>query len=47
MIIRIYGGYPEGVSYSILLMNVATPLIERFTKERIYGVTKTKKEAKA
>lgn len=47
MIIRIYGGYPEGCSYSILLMNVATPLIERFTKERIYGVTKVKKEAKA
>ena len=47
MIIRIYGGYPEGCSYSILLMNVATPLIERFTKERIYGVTKIKKEAKA
>ncbi len=47
MIIRLYGGYPEGCSYSILLMNVATPLIERFTKERIYGVTKTKKEVKA
>ena len=48
MVIRIYGGYPEGVSYSILLMNVATPLIERFTKERIYGVQKkVKKEAKA
>lgn len=47
MIIRLYGGYPEGVSYSILLMNVATPLIERFTKERIYGVAKKKKEVKA
>lgn len=47
MIIRAYGGYPEGVSYSILLMNVATPLIERFTQNKIYGVTKKKKEAKA
>lgn len=48
MVIRIWGGYPEGVSYSILLMNVATPLIDRFTKERIYGVSaKVKKEAKA
>jgi electron transport complex protein RnfD len=47
IIIRVYGGYPEGVSYSILLMNVATPLIERFTKNRIYGVTKKKKEVKA
>ncbi|WKY46407.1 RnfABCDGE type electron transport complex subunit D [Eubacteriaceae bacterium ES3] len=47
MIIRKIGGYPEGVSYSILLMNLAAPLIERFTKDRVYGVTKTKKEAKA
>ncbi|HEY5557475.1 RnfABCDGE type electron transport complex subunit D [Acetobacterium sp.] len=47
MIIRLYGGYPEGVSYAILLMNVATPLIERFTKDRIYGVAKKKKEVKA
>lgn len=36
-VIRIWGGYPEGVSYSILLMNVFTPLIDRFTKERIFG----------
>ena len=39
-IIRIWGGYPEGVSYSILLMNVFTPLIDRFTKERIFGEKK-------
>lgn len=37
MLIRIWGGYPEGVCYSILIMNVATPLIERFTKPRRYG----------
>jgi len=37
IIIRIWGGYPEGVSYSILLMNVFTPLIDRLTKERIFG----------
>jgi electron transport complex protein RnfD len=36
-IIRVYGGYPEGVTYSILLMNVAAPLIDRFTMPRIYG----------
>lgn len=47
MIIRLYGGYPEGCSYSILLMNVATPLIERFTKEKIYGAPKKTKEAQA
>lgn len=37
-VIRIWGGYPEGVSYAILMMNAATPLIDRFTKNRIYGV---------
>jgi len=36
-IIRLWGGYPEGVSYAILMMNAATPLIDRFTKSRIYG----------
>lgn len=43
MIIRLFGSYPEGVSYSILLMNVATPIIERYTKPRVYGVVKAKK----
>jgi len=37
VIIRLYGGYPEGVSYSILLMNIASPLIERYTRPRIFG----------
>jgi Na+-translocating ferredoxin:NAD+ oxidoreductase subunit D len=36
-IIRIWGGYPEGVSYSILLMNAVTPLIDRYIKPRIFG----------
>ncbi len=42
MIIRVWGGYPEGVSYSILLMNVFTPVIDRLTKERIFGEVKKK-----
>ena len=37
-IIRLWGGYPEGVSYSILLMNGATPLIDRFTRPRRFGL---------
>ena len=37
MLIRFKGGYPEGVSYAILLMNTATPLIDAYTKPRIYG----------
>jgi len=36
-IIRLWGGYPEGVSYAILMMNAAAPIIDRFTKNRIYG----------
>ncbi|SFT66999.1 electron transport complex protein RnfD [Selenomonas sp. GACV-9] len=37
VLIRLIGGYPEGVCYSILLMNAVTPLIDRFTKTRIFG----------
>jgi electron transport complex protein RnfD len=40
MVIRIWGAYPEGVSFSILLMNVATPLIEKHTIEKSYGGAK-------
>lgn len=50
-LIRVYGGYPEGVSYSILIMNLAVPLIDRFTKPKIFGALpkekKTKEVAKA
>lgn len=44
ILIRVWGGYPEGVSYSILLMNVFTPVIDRFTRERIFGERKKVKE---
>lgn len=36
-LIRRFGGYPEGVSFSILLMNLASPLIERFTTPKSFG----------
>jgi len=36
-VIRIWGGYPEGASYAILMMNAATPFIDRYTRNRIYG----------
>lgn len=39
-VIRLYGGYPEGVSYSILLMNIATPLIDKFTAPKVFGEVK-------
>ena len=41
-LIRVYGGYPEGVSYSILIMNLAVPLIDRVTRPRIFGEVKAK-----
>lgn len=37
ILIRAYGGYPEGIMYAILLMNGATPLIERATQPRPFG----------
>ena len=37
IVIRLFGGYPEGVSYSILLMNAATPLIDRYFKPKTFG----------
>lgn len=36
-LIRLKGGYPEGVCYSILLMNSVTPLIDRFTQPAKFG----------
>ncbi|MCM8786511.1 MAG: RnfABCDGE type electron transport complex subunit D [Candidatus Omnitrophica bacterium] len=36
-VIRLWGGYPEGVSYAILIMNLSTPLIDRYTKSKIFG----------
>lgn len=47
VLIRVWGGYPEGVSYSILLMNIATPLIDKIAAPRRFGYKKVKKEAKA
>jgi electron transport complex protein RnfD len=40
MMIRYWGGYPEGVSFAILLMNAATPLIDRWVKPRTFGTVK-------
>ncbi|MBQ7521223.1 MAG: RnfABCDGE type electron transport complex subunit D [Clostridia bacterium] len=46
VLIRAYGSYPEGVTYAILLMNIAAPLFDRIPAQRIYGHAKAKKEAK-
>jgi Na+-translocating ferredoxin:NAD+ oxidoreductase subunit D len=37
VLIRVFGGFPEGVMYAILLMNATVPLIERYTQPRAFG----------
>ncbi len=37
VVIRLFGGYPEGVSFSILIMNLCVPLIERGVRARPFG----------
>ncbi len=36
-VIRLYTGYPEGVSFAILLMNICVPLIDRYTVPKSFG----------
>ncbi len=43
IIIRLFGGLPEGVMYSILFMNAFVPLINRHTKPKVFGEIKAKK----
>jgi electron transport complex protein RnfD len=38
IVIRTWGGYPDGVAFAILLMNVCVPLIDQYTQPRVYGV---------
>jgi electron transport complex protein RnfD len=37
LVIRRWGGYPDGVAFAVLLMNMAAPLIDRYTVPRYYG----------
>lgn len=46
-VIRIFGALPEGVSFSIILMNILVPHIENMTKPKPFGFVKEKKEKKA
>ncbi len=45
VVIRLFGAYPEGVSFAILLMNAATPLIDRYTRPAVFGAQKRKAAA--
>ena len=35
--IRTWGGYPDGLAFAVLLMNATVPLLDRYTRPRIYG----------
>jgi len=37
VLIRNLGSYPEGVCYAILIMNILSPLLDRYTKPRVFG----------
>ena len=45
VLIRQFGSYPEGVTFGILLMNIASPLLDRFLPQRIYGYQKKEVQA--
>lgn len=42
MVIRLYGANIEGVSFAVLIMNLATPLLDKATRPRIYGEVKAR-----
>ncbi len=47
-VIRNFGAYPEGVTYAILIGNIVTPLLDKYSRPKLYGKPKKeKKEAKA
>jgi electron transport complex protein RnfD len=36
-VIRVFGGYPDGIAFAILIMNAAVPLIDAYTQPRVFG----------
>lgn len=36
-LIRVYGGYPDGVAFAVILMNICVPLIDAHTQPRVFG----------
>ncbi len=46
-VIRSFGNFPEGVAFAILIMNAATPLIDTYTRQSVYGYQSEKKEEQA
>jgi electron transport complex protein RnfD len=44
VVIRVFGAYPEGVSFAILIMNALVPLINKYMKPKLFGAVKKKKK---
>lgn len=36
-IIRTWGGYPDGIAFAVILINMTVPLIDHYTRPRVYG----------
>ena len=45
ILVRVLGNMPEGVCYSILVMNAFTPLIDRYARPRPHGVIRARRGA--
>ena len=45
VVIRVWGGMPEGVMYAILLGNAVTPHIDRLVRPTLYGAVRAEPEA--
>lgn len=39
-LIRVYGGYPDGVAFAVIFMNICVPLLDAHTQPRVFGHTK-------
>ncbi|NDV13913.1 RnfABCDGE type electron transport complex subunit D [Crenobacter caeni] len=46
-VIRVFGGYPDAAAFSVLLMNIATPLIDRYTRPPSFGAANRKRKEKS
>lgn len=38
IIIRVFGGYPDGVAFAVLLINITVPLLDTYTKPKVFGI---------
>ena len=43
MFVRLWGAYPEGMSFAILIMNSVVPLLDKYIRPKRFGVVKSKK----